>query len=55
MMDTLMDRMGVQPILLTIDTMLKFEDDFDGHSDDDVTCKQTQHYKEPTGCIKHIL
>ena len=40
----LRDRMGVQPILsfqvaLTIDTMLNFDGDFDGHGD--VTCKQT--------------
>ena len=45
-MDTLMDRMGVRPILpvkvsITIDIMLNFDDDFDGHGDGDVTCKQT--------------
>ena len=41
--DTLTERMGVQPILpikvsATIDTMLNFDVDFDGHND--VTCKQ---------------
>ena len=40
----LTDRMGVQPIFsfqvaLTIDTMLNFDGDFDGHGDG--TCKQT--------------
>ena len=39
-----MDRMGVQTILpvkvyVTIDTILIFSGDFDGHGD--VTCKQT--------------
>ena len=39
-----MVRIGVQSILpvkvsITIDTMLNFDDEFDGHGD--VTCKQT--------------
>ena len=36
--------MGVQPnlpIKLSIDTMLDFDSDFDGHGDGDVSCKQT--------------
>ena len=41
--DTLTERMGVKPILpikvsATIDTMLNFDVDVDGHGD--VTCKQ---------------
>ena len=41
---TLTDRFGFGPILpvkvsVTIDTMVKFDDDFDGDGDD--TCKQT--------------
>ena len=41
-----MDRLGVQPIFsikvsVTINTMLNIDGDFDGHGDDDVTCKQT--------------
>ena len=41
-----MDRMDVQPLLpvkvsVTIDTMLNFDHDFDGHGDGDVKCKQT--------------
>ena len=41
-----MDLMGVQPILsikasVTIDTMLYFDGDFDGHGDGDVTYKQS--------------
>ena len=45
-MDTLVHRMGVQPTLpvkvsVTIDIMLNLEDDFDEHSDHEVTCKQT--------------
>ena len=40
----LKDRMDVQPILsikmcITINTMLKFWYDFDGHNDGDLTCK----------------
>ena len=49
-MDTLKDRVGVQPILLievsiTSDTMLNFDCHFDGYSDGNVTCKQifTRH------------
>ena len=41
-----MDRLGVQSILpikvsVIISTMLYFDNDFDGHIDCDVTCKQT--------------
>ena len=43
---TLMVRIGVQPFLpmkvsITIGTMLNFYDEFDGHGDGNVTCKQT--------------
>ena len=43
---TLTDRMGSRSILpikvsVTTDTMLNFDDDFDGHGDGDVTCKQS--------------
>ena len=46
LMDSLPDRMGVQPILsvkvsVIIDTMLSFDGDFDEQSDDGTTCKQT--------------
>ena len=45
-MDTLIDRKGVQPMLpievfVTIDAMLNFNGDHDGHGSSDVTCKQT--------------
>ena len=41
-----MVRIGVQSILpvkmsITIGTMLNFDNEFDGHSDGDGTCKQT--------------
>ena len=40
------DRMGVQSILpvkvsFTIETVLNFDADFDGHGEGEVTCKQT--------------
>ena len=44
-MDTLKDRVGVQPILpievsITIDTMLNFDCNFDEYGDGYGTCKQ---------------
>ena len=46
LMDTLTDRMGVQPIFptkvsITIDTMLNIDSDIDGYGDGDISCKQT--------------
>ena len=36
------DRMGMEPILpVTFGTMLNFDSDFGGHSDSDITCKQS--------------
>ena len=54
-MDTSTVKMAVQPILLvkvsiTIDTMLNFDGDDDGHDDGDVKCKQTlQSHTLPCG------
>ena len=44
-MDHLTDRLGSEPILsvkrtVTIDTMIQFDGDIDGHGDGDGTCKQ---------------
>ena len=49
--------MGVQPILpikvsITINLMLKFDGDFDGHSDGDFTCKQTFNVKKDICVIR---
>ena len=43
---TMMDKIGLVPILsiilpVTIDTMLNFDGDIDGHGGSEVTCKQT--------------
>ena len=51
LMDTLMDRMGVQPILpvevsVAIETMLNFDGDFVKLADSDATCKQTLRYRQ---------
>ena len=58
-----MNRMGVQPILpvkvsITINTMLNFDSDFDGHGN--VTCKQnfrnnTQQQEKVIKLLKILL
>ena len=56
-MDTLMDRPNVQPILpvksVTIDTILKFDDDLNWHGDGDSMCKQT--FKLGVACSQKII